>query len=161
MALVVGVHHVATGLATYFNVAASDPLARLGISDFDEAQVRGSAAQCARAPLGQGATATTTTTGCTWHMLACGRLCKHALWAVCNTWPRHTQRRAHPHMCMFSRMRVRTPVHMCTRACERVCRPGGQPLRAAGTLPVRGDVCARLPGAAVLVRRSTARRAAH
>lgn len=46
MALVVGVHHVASGLASYFNVAASDPLARLGIADFNEAQVRGSAQQC-------------------------------------------------------------------------------------------------------------------
>ncbi|GLC63326.1 hypothetical protein PLESTF_000024300 [Pleodorina starrii] len=41
--LVVGVHHVRTGTATYMSIALSDPTQRLGLQAFDGSQLQGSA----------------------------------------------------------------------------------------------------------------------
>ncbi|GLI64073.1 hypothetical protein VaNZ11_007237, partial [Volvox africanus] len=43
IALVVGVHHVRTGLASYISIALSDPTQRLGLQAFDGSQLQGSA----------------------------------------------------------------------------------------------------------------------
>lgn len=38
-----GVNHMRTGLASYVNVAGSDPIARLGLAAFDDSELQGSA----------------------------------------------------------------------------------------------------------------------
>jgi hypothetical protein len=37
----VGVNHVATGLAAYVNIAPSDPIQRLGLASWDDQEVGG------------------------------------------------------------------------------------------------------------------------